>query len=82
MKLPTNNNDRFLLKRIAKGDQTGLSDLYDRYKTLVFSIAINVLSNTEDAEEVTIDVFSKIWEKAESFTSGRATVKAWMIRYE
>ena len=78
MKLPTNNNDKFLLERIAKGDQTGLSDLYDRYKILVFSIAFNVLGNMEDAEEVTLDVFIKIWEKAESYTSRKATVKVWV----
>ena len=68
IKLITNKNDKYLLERIAKGDPAGISDLYDRYKTLVFSVAYNVLGNMEDAEEVTIDVFSKVWEKAESYT--------------
>ena len=76
--MPTRKNDNFLLERIVKRDPAGLNDLYDRYKTLVFSIAFNVLGNTEDAEEVTIDVFSKIWEKAESYTSRKATVKVWV----
>lgn len=77
-KLPINNNDKDLLKSIAEGDPSGLSDLYDRYKTLVFSIAFNVLGNIEDAEEVTIDVFNKVWEKAESYTSKKASVKVWI----
>ena len=76
--MSTANNDNFLIKRIAKGDQTGLGDLYDRYKALVFSIAFNVLGNMEDAEEVTLDVFSKIWEKAESYTNKRGTVRVWI----
>ena len=76
--MPTRKNDNFLLERIVKRDPAGLSGLYDRYKTLVFSIAFNVLGNTEDAEEVTIDVFSNIWEKAESYTSRKATVKVWV----
>ena len=78
--MPANKNDKYLLERIAKGDPAGISDLYDRYKTLVFSVAYNVLGNMEDAEEVTIDVFSKIWEKAESYTSPKATVKVWVAR--
>lgn len=74
----TNKNDKYLLERIAKGDPAGISDLYDRYKTLVFSVAYNVLGNMEDAEEVTLDVFSKVWEKVESYSSPKATVKVWI----
>lgn len=76
--MPKQINDKVILERIVRGDSTGLSDLYDRYKTLIFSIAFNILGNNEDAEDVTIDVFSKIWEKAESYASRRATVKVWI----
>jgi len=79
-KLQANKSDKYLLERIAEGDPTGISDLYDRYKTLVFSLAYNVLGNMEDAEEVTIDVFSKIWDKAETYSSQMATVKVWLAR--
>ena len=78
IKLPANKNNKFLLERIVKGDPAGISDLYDRYKTLVFSVAYNVLGNMEDAEEVTLDVFSKVWEKAESYTPQKASVKVWV----
>ena len=61
-----------------KGDPSGLSDLYDRYKTLIFSIAFHVLGNREDAEEVTLDVFAKVWEKATAYTARKATVKTWL----
>lgn len=80
IKLIANKSDKYLLERIAKRDPAGLSVLYDRYKTLVFSVACNVLGNMEDAEEVTIDVFSKVWEKAESYTPQKASVKVWVAR--
>ena len=80
MKSRANKSDKYLLDRIAQGDPAGISDLYDRYKTMVFSLAYNVLGNTEDAEEVTIDVFSKIWEKAKTYSSQKATVKVWLAR--
>lgn len=76
--LPTDNHDIVLLERIAHGDADGLSELYDRYKTLIYSIAYHVLGNAEDAEEVTLDVFGKIWEKANAYTAQKASVKVWM----
>lgn len=76
--MPTEKDDSLLLDCIVRGDPSGLSDLYDRYKKLVFSIAFHILRNTEDAEEVTLDVFSQVWEKAESYTAKKASVRVWL----
>ena len=78
--MPEHRNDIFLLEKISQGDQSGLSDLYDRYKTLVFSIAFHFLGNREDAEEVTLDVFSKVWEKAATYNTRKATVRTWLTK--
>lgn len=67
-----------LLRQIASGDQGALASFYERYKNLVYSIAVNVLGSREDAEEVTIDVFSQIWEKAGSYNPERASVTTWI----
>lgn len=73
-------DDRSLLESIARGDSTGLGELYDRYKTLVFSIAFHILGSREDAEEATLDVFSKVWERAADYNARKATVKTWLTR--
>jgi RNA polymerase sigma factor (sigma-70 family) len=78
-KTARNNIDHsLLLRQVAKGDQDALARLYDRYKVLVYSIAHNVVGNREDAEEIAIDVFSQIWEKAGSYNPERASVTAWI----
>ena len=70
--------DSALLADIARGESDGLTSLYDRYKTLVFSIALHVLGNREDAEEATLDVFGKVWEKAGDYSERKASVKTWL----
>lgn len=76
--MPVFKDDSSILSRVAQGESSGLNDLYDRYKTLVFSIALHVLGNREDAEEVTLDVFSKVWENAGDYIAKKATVKTWI----
>lgn len=76
--LATDNDDTVLIGRIARGESKGLSDLYDRYRTLVYSIAYHVLGNSQDAEEATLDVFGKIWEKAGQYEARKAKVRAWL----
>lgn len=76
--MPAPKEDTFLIESIAGDDPNGLSDFYDRYKTLVFSIAFHVLGNREDAEEVTLDVFATVWERADAYNARKATVKTWL----
>jgi RNA polymerase sigma-70 factor (ECF subfamily) len=59
----TSKNDNTLIRLVANDDPEALSVLYDRYKTLVFSLAVNIVGSPEAAEDITIDVFTKIWDK-------------------
>lgn len=71
-------NDEELIRLAANDDTEALGALYDRYKALVFSLAINIVGNHEAAEDITLDVFTKIWEKADIYQSEKATVKRWI----
>lgn len=66
------------MERIARGDERALSDLYDRYSRLVFSIAYGVVQNRETAEEVTLDIFVRVWEKAEIYDPHQARLSTWL----
>ena len=70
--------DEILLGLISDGDELALSRLYDRKSGIVYSLAYNMLGNKHDAEEVTGEVFMKIWEKAGSFDRTRGSVAAWI----
>lgn len=63
----------------ARGDEGAFSSFYDETNTLVYSLAIRMLGNVEDAEEVTLDVYNQAWRIAKSFTPERGSVTAWLM---
>ena len=75
---PASLSDETLLKAIASGQQAALSALYDRYGRLAFSLAINIVSDSALAEEVTQDVFVQIWNKATSYQPEHGKVTTWL----
>ncbi|MBL8218148.1 MAG: sigma-70 family RNA polymerase sigma factor [Bryobacterales bacterium] len=68
-----------LLVRSAAGDQQSFASLYDETSSLVYSLAMRMLSNVEDAEEVTLDVYNQAWRLAKTFDPSRGTVTAWLM---
>jgi|GEM_PF-6704606 len=74
-----NPSDEQLIRRIAHSDAEALAALYDRYSRLVFSLVCNMVGNPESAEEITLDVFTRIWERAVSYDVRKATVKRWIV---
>lgn len=71
-------DDVSLIRQIALAHPEALSALYDRYSRLVFSLALHIVGEAEAAEEVTQDVFFRIWEKAEIYQAEQARVSTWM----
>ena len=74
----SNQNDEALIRLAADDDPKALGELYDRYKTLVFSLAINIVGSHETAEDITLDVFTKVLNKADTYQFSKATVKRWI----
>lgn len=70
--------DRRLVERIIAKDSLAISELYDRFGRLVFSVALKILGNSESAEEVTQDVFVQIWRKAASFDPRLGNLSTWI----
>ncbi len=66
------------LRRVAAGDRDALSELYDQTSPLVYGLALRILRNSADAEEVTLDVYTQIWRSAKTYDSRRGSVTAWM----
>ena len=69
-----------LIELIAQRNEQALAELYDRYHRLIFSLAINVVGRQEEAEEITLDVFTSVWQKAHTYQSDRAKVNTWLTR--
>jgi RNA polymerase sigma-70 factor (ECF subfamily) len=73
-------SDETLLLLIARNQSDALSELYHRYHRLVFSLAIAVVGDSPTAEEVTLDVFTRVWQKADTYQPDRAAVRTWLSR--
>jgi RNA polymerase sigma-70 factor (ECF subfamily) len=71
-------DDDALLRLIMRAQADALSELYGRYGRLVFSIALKIVPERETAEEITLDVFTKVWQKAATYRSDRGSVRVWL----
>src|SRR5450432_4064797 len=71
--------DSALLLGIQSGDSGAMAALFDRYSRIVYSVAMRVLRDPGHAEDVTQDIFVRIWRNPESFVSGRGTLGAWLV---
>jgi RNA polymerase sigma-70 factor (ECF subfamily) len=63
---------------IARAQETALGELYDRYNRLVYSLAVHAVNDPALAEEITQDVFMRIWDKAETYRSEHGKVFTWL----
>ena len=75
----TSTIDSTLLARVAKGDHQAFSQLYDHSSTLLFTLAVRILGNQEEAAELLQDVYFEVWRKVSRYDVGRGTPIAWLI---
>lgn len=71
-------DDESLIRQVAELREEALSQLYDRYSDLVFSIALAIVDDRSTAEEITLDVFMRVWQKAASYRADQAKVRTWL----
>lgn len=72
-------DERALLQRIALKDTLALNELYRTYAGPLYSYALKMLSDREDAEEVLQDAFVRIWKKAKLYQSDRSKPFTWSV---
>lgn len=71
-------DDEKLIGLITQQQEGALAQLYDRYNRLVFSLALAIINDRAVAEEITLDVFMRVWQKADSYRSDQAKVSTWL----
>ena len=77
--VPETVTDQDLMVRLSDGEVEALEGLYDRYSPLVFSIAVRVLTDRQLAEDVTQEVFLRLWRRPWSYDPGRGKFRSWLM---
>jgi len=70
--------DADLLRRISQRDETAMAAIFDRYAKIVYSIALRVLHDPVEAEDVMQEVLMQVWRGPQSFVSDRGSLGAWL----
>jgi RNA polymerase sigma-70 factor, ECF subfamily len=66
-------SDVELMSAIARQDRSALAELWKRHGGLVFSLALKVVQNRQTAEDLLIDVFFELWQRAERYDPARGS---------
>ena len=70
--------DGALVARMSAGDDRALGELYDRHGGMAYALAVAIVAERADAEEVVADAFGQAWRTAPQFDPGRGSVAAWL----
>jgi RNA polymerase sigma-70 factor (ECF subfamily) len=70
--------DMELLEKIAEGSRTAFDRFYEKYAPVVYHIALRIVGNEAEAEDVSHDVFLEILQKPHQFDPKRGSVQAFL----
>lgn len=74
-------SDEELIVRLQEGQSDGLAVLFDRYQKLVLSIALRIVRDPGEAEDVTQTVFLDIFRAVGQFDPSKGNTKVWLMQY-
>lgn len=66
------------LAAVAQGDRAALRALYEATSSKLFGVALRILSDREEAEDVLQEVYITIWRRADRFDATRASPMTWL----
>ena len=81
MKLSANYSrydDERLISLIAQSQEKALAQLFEHYSRLVFGLALMIVRDSATAEDITLDVCMRVWQKAGSYDPAQAKVSTWL----
>jgi len=76
----THREDAEIARAIADGDEQALNTAYRAHGAAVFGLARRLLRNESLAEDVTQEVFVRLWTRAQRFDAARGTLRAFLLR--
>ncbi|MBT2488270.1 sigma-70 family RNA polymerase sigma factor [Streptomyces sp. ISL-96] len=72
--------DRRMQQRLARGEAAALGELYDRFASLVHSLAHRVLDDDAAADQITREVFGYVWENPDAYDPRQGSMRSWVAK--
>jgi len=73
------NDPARLIQEIARGDREAFERFYDRYASLVYTLALRILRVRSDAQDLLQEVLLQVWRQAGSYSPDRGSPEAWLL---
>lgn len=72
-------SDAGLAAALSRGEVDALGELYDRYGSLAFAVALRVVGDAGRAEDVVQEAFLKVWRSVATFDAQRGSLRGWLL---
>ena len=72
------STDSALISALCSGDEKAIAELYDRYSSVVYSVALRVLGDPGAAEDILQDIFMQLWRNPGLFDASRGKLAPWL----
>jgi RNA polymerase sigma-70 factor, ECF subfamily len=72
-------DDQSLLEGVRLKNQKAMASLFDRYGSMVYSVALRVLKDPGHAEDIVQEVFFQVWQNPQAFVARRGSLAAWLL---
>ena len=76
---PSKLSDGDLLRAAARGTETALAEIYDRYRLILFGLIVRILHDRAEAEDVLQETFLQVWRRAGDFDESRGRAFTWLV---
>lgn len=71
-------DDGALVAAMARADERAAGVLYDRHGGIMYGLALRMVADPADAEEVVLDAFAQAWKEADRYDTSRGSVLGWL----
>jgi RNA polymerase sigma factor (sigma-70 family) len=68
-----------LAQRIRSGDRVALGEVYDRHASAALAVALRIVADREQAEDLVHDAFVATWQKIDRFDPARGSLRSWIV---
>jgi RNA polymerase sigma-70 factor (ECF subfamily) len=72
-------HERRLIQRLKRRDSDAMMELYDSYSRLLYSIVLRAVNNAAIAEDITQEVFLRVWNRVRTFDENKGNLEGWLV---